>query len=98
MALVSLALRREPSAVLQSLANEPGAMLLDVPDPQHPCTLVACRPVDELRIPDGQAGVAAHVADFVARTSPLDPALPFPLAGGVIGYLAYEAGREVAPR
>jgi len=98
MALVSLALRREPSAVLSALASEPGAVLLEVPDPFRPVTLVACQPVDELRIADGDGDVPARVAEFVAAMGPLDAALPFPLAGGVIGYLAYEAGRAVAPR
>ena len=52
MALVSLALRRHPADVLAALAGEPGAFLLDVPDPVRPVTLVGCRPYHELRVPD----------------------------------------------
>ncbi|HWP67542.1 MAG TPA: aminodeoxychorismate synthase component I [Candidatus Limnocylindria bacterium] len=98
MALVSLALRREPSAVLRALASEPGALLLDVPDPLRPVTLVSCRPVDELRLPDDEPNPLRRVGKFVARAPLVDATLPFPIAGGVVGYLAYEAGRAVAPR
>jgi aminodeoxychorismate synthase component I len=98
MAILSLALRRDPLDVLAALASEPGACLLEVPDPVRPATLLGCRPDDELRVPDGASDPLGLVADFVARAPAYDAALPFPLAGGVIGYLAYEAGRETAPR
>ena len=98
MALVSLALRRDPASVLAALANEPGALLLDVPDPLRPATLVGCRPSDELRVPDDALDPLGLAAGYVAHTRPLDPTLPFPLGGGVVGYLAYEAGRATAPR
>jgi para-aminobenzoate synthetase component 1 len=98
MALVSLALRRHPADVLAGLASEPGAFLLDVPDPARPVTLVGCRPNDELRVPDASSDPLGLAAEYVARTPPLDATLPFPLGGGVVGYLAYEAGRATAPR
>jgi len=98
MALVSLALRRDPADVLTALAGEPGAFLLSVPDPVRPATLVGCRPIEELCMADDASHPLARAAEFVARTPPLDATLPFPLGGGVVGYLAYEAGRATAPR
>jgi len=98
MALVSLALRRDPLDVLAALAGEPGAMLLPVPDPERPVTLVGCRPLEELRLEDGPGDALAAAAEFVERQAPLDAALPFPLGSGLVGYLAYEAGRVTAPR
>jgi aminodeoxychorismate synthase component I len=98
MAIVSLALRRDPPDVLSALASEPGAFLVSVPDAERPTTLVGCRPVDELRLDDGEADPLGRAAAFVERAPRLDDALPFPAAGGVVGYLAYEAGRTTAPR
>jgi len=98
MAIVSLALRRDPPDVLEALACEPGAFLLTVPDAQRPTTLIGCRPVDELRLDDTDDDPLGAAAAFVASAPRLDDALPFPLAGGVVGYLAYEAGRGTAAR
>ena len=100
MALVPLALGREPLEVLASLAGEPGAFLLEVPDPVQPLVLLGCRPVAELRIDvDGRGwrndGVSTPadpleaIAEFVGGA----PVADHGLAGGVIGYLAYELGR-----
>src|SRR5690349_4561637 len=50
MRVVPLALRRDPTEVLASLADEPGAFLLDVPDAVEPVTLVGCAPAAELRV------------------------------------------------
>jgi para-aminobenzoate synthetase component 1 len=97
MGLLSLALRRDPLDVLALLAREPGAFLLEVPDPIHPVVLLGCRPVTELRL-GGDADPIAAVAAFVDAAPGLDSALPFPLAGGVVGCLTYEAGAAVAPR
>src|SRR5688500_8276351 len=98
MAIVSLAVRQDPPDVLEALACEPGAFLVTVPDAARPTTLVGCQPVDELRIGDAEPDPLGLAAAFVAATPRLDDALPFPLAGGVVGYLAYEAGRSTAPR
>ena len=97
MRVVPLALRRDPLEVLASLAAEPGAFLLEVPDPARPLTLLGCVPRARLRIlADGrverdgrrEAGdPLAAVERFVAE----GPALPFPY-GGAVGYLAYELG------
>ena len=104
MATVALALRRDPLDVLGSLAAEPGAFLLEVPDPERPVTLLGCAPVAELRVaPDGTTGGPAAadplraIEEFIAET-PVTDELPFPLAGGVVGYLAYEFGRRAARR
>ena len=57
MSLVPLALRRDPLEVLACLASEPGALLLEVPDPERPVTLIGCRPV---------AGVERELRDRAA--------------------------------
>ncbi len=108
MATVALALRRDPLEMLAVLAGEPGTFLLEVPDAIHPVTLLGCAPVAELRVEaDGRAWrtdggpVPADpftaIERFVAET-PVAVELPFPLAGGLIGYVGYEAGRVAARR
>jgi para-aminobenzoate synthetase component 1 len=97
MALLPLALRRDPVEVLACLAQEPGAVLLEIPDPARPVTLVGCRPVAELRVEADAADPLARIAAFVAA-SPVDDALPFPLGGGVVAALTYELGVRIAAR
>ena len=98
MAVVPLALRRAPLDVLATLAREPGAFLLEVPDDTRPFVILGCAPVAELRVPDGAGGDAlAAIERFVAETPLVDPALPFPLGGGVVGCLGYELGRLIEP-
>jgi para-aminobenzoate synthetase component 1 len=109
MRIVPLALRRDPLDVLATLAGERGAFLLEVPDPVHPATLIGCAPSVVLSISaTGRAersdGVAtpgdplAAIERFVAET-PCAIAPPFPLAGGVVGWLSYELGRVIeSPR
>ncbi len=96
MPLLPLAVRRDPLEVLASLATEPGAVLLDVPDPIHPVTLIGCRPVDELRIAADDAAPLDRIERFVEATPASD--VPFPLGGGVIACLRYELGATIAPR
>ena len=110
MRVVPLALRRDPFDVLASLAEEPGAFLLEVPDPHHPTTLLGCVPRAVLRIlADGRVERSdgcptpteplAAFEQFVGDAPADDTAPAFPLAGGVVGYLAYELGRFTeAPR
>ncbi len=98
MPLAPLALRRDPLEALACLADEPGAMLMEVPDPHHPATLLGCRPVDELRIEPGQRDPLAAIARFVAQTPLADAAVPFPIAGGVVACLTYELGVGLSPR
>jgi para-aminobenzoate synthetase component 1 len=98
MALVPLALRRDPLEVLACLADEPGVFLLEVPDPVHPVALIGCRPVAELTLRAGEREPLAALARFVAETALATPALPFPFGGGVVACLGYELGAEVAPR
>src|SRR4051812_32013122 len=100
MAVVPLALRRDPLDVLASLAAEPGVFCLQVPDSERPVTLLGCAPSGELRIaPNGSVtwtdaaptprDPVAAIEAFVAATPIADASLPFPVAGGVVGYLAY---------
>src|SRR5262249_44148183 len=102
MRVVPLALRRDPLDVLASLAAEPGAFLLAVPDAAQPLTLLGCAPQARLRVL-GDGGVErdgrrtksdplAAIERFVAEGT----ALPFPY-GGAVGYLAYEFGRFTEP-
>src|SRR5262245_13131871 len=93
-----LALRRDPIEVLRYLADEPGACLLEVPDPEHPVTLVACRPVEELRIDVGVRDPLAAMVRFLSSPGVGDVSLPFPLGGGVVACLSYELGVRLAPR
>jgi para-aminobenzoate synthetase component 1 len=95
MAVLALALRRDPLDVLASLAREPGAFLLDVPDPERPVTLLGCAPRAELCITADGAGwtrAGEAIEQFVRETAVAEPGLPFPLGGGIVGYLAYELG------
>src|SRR5437899_483691 len=102
MRVVPLALRRDPLEVLASLAAEPGAFLLEVPDPAQPLTLLGCAPRARLRIladgcieRDGRLAGGdplAALERFVAE----GPSLPFPY-GSAVGYLAYELGRCTEP-
>ena len=105
MRVVPLALRRDPLDVLASIATEPGAFLLEVPDPRHPATLLGCAPRVILGVgADGAsersdglptpADPLAAIEHFVRETPALD--LPFPLGGGAVGYLAYELGQFTA--
>src|SRR2546428_11265483 len=48
MRVVPLALRRDPREGLASLADEPGAFLLEEPDPAQPGTLLGCAPPTQL--------------------------------------------------
>jgi para-aminobenzoate synthetase component 1 len=109
MAVAPLALRRDPLDVFASLAAERGAVCLEVPDPERPVTLIGCAPSAELRVAcDGtvvwtDAGPAprdpvAAIEAFVAATPLADATLPFPLAGGAIGCLAYELGAYTVQR
>ena len=50
MRVVPLALRRDPLDVLASLAAEPHAFLLEVPDAAEPVTLLGCAPRAILRV------------------------------------------------
>jgi aminodeoxychorismate synthase component I len=103
MHVVPLALRRDPLDVLASLAAEPGAFYVEVPDGPRPLTLLGCAPRAEVRVHGdgtvaGTAGVVtadplAAIEEFVG----VQPrGLPFPL-GGVIAYLGYELGRFTEP-
>src|SRR5438128_7361226 len=98
MAVMPLALRGAPLDVLARLAGEPGAFLLEIPDEARPVALLGCAPVAELRVPGGAGGDAlTAIGRFVAETPLVDPALPFPLGGGVVGCLGYELGRLIEP-
>src|SRR5947207_7881896 len=100
MHVVPLALRRDPLDVLASLASEPGAFLLDVPDAAEPLTLVGCAPRATLRVLADGTVVGGAASDPLAAVEAFvceEPAdLPFPF-GAVIGYLAYELGRFTVP-
>jgi para-aminobenzoate synthetase component I len=98
MALAHLTLRRDPLEVLACLADEPGAFLLEVPDPVHPAAILGCRPVAELRIGADDRDPAGAIARFVEAAPHAGAGLPFPLAGGVVACLAYELGVSLAPR
>lgn len=93
-----VALARDPLDVLASLAAEPGALYLEVPDPDHPTTVLSCRPVAELRLGADVREPLAAVAAFARETPRADPRLPFPLGGGSVACLAYELGAAIAPR
>src|SRR5437867_3649891 len=73
MRVVPLALRRDPLEVLASLAAEPGAFLLEVPDPAQPLTLLGC-PARAPRRPRTRLGRAARGG--AARAAPPPRALP----------------------
>jgi len=97
MRVVPLALRRDPVDVLATLADEPGAFVLDVPGATHPLTLLGCRPRAQLRVLAGGriegAPDTGDLLDVVERFVGAGPAdLRFP-DGAVVGYLAYELGR-----
>jgi len=90
-----LALRHTPADVLASLAPEPGAFALAVPDPTSPVTLVGCCPIDELRVDPSAADPLGAIVRFL-DAAPAST-LPFPFAGGVIACLAYELGMHTVP-
>lgn len=98
MPLAPLALRRDPLEALACLAGEPGAVLLEVPDPERPTTLLGCRPVAELRLRAADPDPLGTLAAFVSETPRIDATLPFPLGGGVVACLGYELGVAIAPR
>src|SRR5689334_16896607 len=92
-----LALDRTPAEILASLADEPGAFSVAVPDPIAPITLVGCAPVAELRVDTATPDPLGAVARFIETSSPLDPTLPFPLGAGIVACLAYELGAWTVP-
>src|SRR5262245_61808460 len=98
MPLTPLALRRAPCEALACLAEEPGAFLLEVPDPEHPATLLGCQPVAELRVERAQHEPLDAIARFVADGPAANAGLPFPFCGGTVACLTYELGVRLAPR
>jgi para-aminobenzoate synthetase component 1 len=98
MALVPLALRRDPLDAFRGIADEPGAAYVELPDPAHPMVVLSCRPVEELRVADDHPAPLDAVAAFVARAPAGGNDLPAVVDAGLIGCLAYEAGRPIAPR
>jgi anthranilate/para-aminobenzoate synthase component I len=105
MRLVPLALRRDPLDALGCLAVEPGAFLVQVPDPVRPLVLLGCRPTATLRVhadgtavrSDGRAAPQEPLAAIEAFVAEGPVALPFPL-GATIGFLTYELGNVIEPR
>jgi len=98
MSVVPVTLRRDPLDVLASLAREPGAFLLEIPDETRPFVLLGCSPVAELCLAESTPGdCLSRIERFVAETPLADPMLPFPLRGGVVGCLGYELGRVIEP-
>src|SRR3989442_15100876 len=98
MAVVPLALRRAPLEVLATLAREPGAFLLEVPDETRPFVLLGCAPVAELRVPDGATrDPPAAIERFVADTPLVDPALPLPPGGAPVRCLRHRLGLLIWP-
>ena len=93
-----LALEGDPLDVFTRLAREPGALYLEVPDPERPTVLLSCRPTAELRIDTAATDPLRALATFVAETPAADSRLPFPLGGGVVACLTYELGAVIAPR
>ena len=98
MTLARLTLRRDPLDVLACIAGEPGAFLIEVPDPEHPAAVIGCRPTAELCLRASDPDPAAAIARFVAAAPSSEGGLPFPLAGGVVACLTYELGVGMAPR
>jgi len=92
-----LALDRTPAEILACLADEPGAFVLSVPDPDRPVTLAGCRPRAELCVRSDATDPLGDIVRFVETTPPLDPSLPFPFAGGTVACLTYELGAHVVP-
>jgi len=72
-------------------------MLLEVPDPQRPVTLLGCHPVAELRIDAAHPAPLETIAAFLADTAESTRGLAFPY-GGVVACLSYELGARCAPR
>ena len=97
MPIRSLSLRRTPAEVLASLAGEPGAFALAVPDPATRVTLIGCGPVAELRVDASDADPLGAIVGFVEAAPVMEPALPFPLGGGVVACVAYELGAATVP-
>jgi para-aminobenzoate synthetase component 1 len=97
MRLVPLALGCDPLDVLASVAAEPGAFLLEVPDPVRPVTLVGAAPVAERRVSIDDPDPLGTIARFVADLPRADATLPFPLGGGAVVALAYELGAATVP-
>ena len=101
MRIVPLALRRDPLDVLASLAAEPRAFLLEVPDPLQPLTLLGCAPRATLVVRgDGTVDGGPADADPLAAIERFVGAEPSPLPfphGGVVGFLAYEFARFTEP-
>jgi para-aminobenzoate synthetase component 1 len=104
MRVIPLAIRRDPIDVLGSLAAEPGAFLVDVPDPAEPTTLLGCAPAVELVV--AADGTVTRSDGVSVPRDPLDAieafvadadsgGLPFPLGARVVGWLGYELGRFV---
>ncbi len=109
MHVVALALQPGPLAVLRALADEPGAVSIEVPDAERPLTILGCRPSARLTIradgvPERDDGRTppreplAAIAEFVAEGAAGTRALPFPLGANVVGVLAYELGQVIEAR
>src|SRR5437667_267504 len=92
MAVVPLALRRTPLEVLATLAREPGAFLLDVPDETGRVTLLGCAPVAELSISASSLARTARRAGSVLGRSRRRPARSAHVGGALPG------GRGPDPR
>src|SRR5207253_107195 len=98
MRVVPLALRRDPLEVLASLAAEPGAFLLEVPDPAEPVTLLGCAPRAQLSIrADGsverdgrleRGDPLAALERFVAEGPPLPRERYLAAVRRILDYLA----------
>src|SRR5215470_4856722 len=101
MRVVPLALRRDPLDVLASLAGEPHAFLLEIPDGPRPLTVLGCTPRATLRVhADGRVEGGSSAADPVSAIERFVAAEPSPLPfphGGVVGFLAYEFARFIEP-
>src|SRR5262245_65897928 len=78
IALAHLTLRRDPLEVLECLADEPGAYLLEVPDPVHPTAILGCRPVAELRIASDDRDPPRAIARLVQAEAHAGARPPFP--------------------
>ena len=87
----------DPAELFSALADAPGIAFLDsaaVGDPRGGCSYLCVDPVGELIVEDAADPELFERLRTFKATLPTRPVGPLPFAGGIVGMLSYDAGRE----